>query len=150
MPPVLTFRHFCLFYSQSVVLHDSQNEAVMSHRASYLQARHCWLVFGRFPFESRVGLQLHYQVFVVLHSFSKYLILGCNRLRPSPFQFIICCHRSSLFDPITVSFVCTPARPSVRPRVTALLPLDGFTWNLAFECFSKIIGKIRFIKMEQE
>jgi hypothetical protein len=27
---------------------------------------------------------------------------------------------------------------SVRPLATALLPLDGFSWNLALECFSKI------------
>jgi hypothetical protein len=28
--------------------------------------------------------------------------------------------------------------PPVLPRVTTRLPLDGFSWNLIFECFSKI------------
>jgi len=28
-------------------------------------------------------------------------------------------------------------RPSVRPHGTTRLPLDGFPWNLIFECFSK-------------
>ena len=28
--------------------------------------------------------------------------------------------------------------PSVRPYVTTLFPLDGFSWNLVFEDFSKI------------
>jgi len=44
-------------------------------------------------------------------------------------------------------FVC----PSVRPHGSARLPLDGFSWNLIFEYFSKICREnSRFIKIWQE
>ena len=43
------------------------------------------------------------------------------------------------------------ARPSVRPHGTTLLTLDGFSWNLIFEYFSKICRENSgFIKIWQE
>ena len=45
---------------------------------------------------------------------------------------------------VTISFVmsvrlslCLSVRPSVRPHETSQLPLDGFSWNLTIENFSK-------------
>ena len=35
----------------------------------------------------------------------------------------------------------TSIRPPVRPHETTRLPLDGFSWNLMYECFSKICRK---------
>jgi len=40
--------------------------------------------------------------------------------------------------------VCLPARPPARPYGTPQLPLDGISWNLIFECFSKRSKKFRF------
>ena len=41
------------------------------------------------------------------------------------------------FRNATVSFVMF-VRPSVCPLGTTRLPLDGFSWNLIFECFLKV------------
>jgi len=53
---------------------------------------------------------------------------------------------------IFVISVCPSIRPSARPHGTARFPLDGFSWNLVFEYFSK--KKCRensgFIKIWQE
>jgi hypothetical protein len=42
----------------------------------------------------------------------------------------------------TISFVMS-VRPSVPPHRTTRLPMDGFSWNLIFECFLKIAEKIQ-------
>ena len=39
---------------------------------------------------------------------------------------------------VTISFVMSVRLPSVRPHGTTWLPMDGFSWNLTFEEFSKI------------
>jgi hypothetical protein len=39
--------------------------------------------------------------------------------------------------------VCLSARVFVRPHVTTLLPLGGFSWNFTFECFLKIFEEIQ-------
>jgi hypothetical protein len=49
----------------------------------------------------------------------------------------------------TIIFVMS-VRLSVRPHGTTRHPLDGFSWNLIFECFSKIDReKLRVIKIRQ-
>jgi hypothetical protein len=46
---------------------------------------------------------------------------------------------------------CLSVLPSIRPRGTTRLPLDGFSWNLIFECFSKICREYSsFLKIWQE
>ena len=50
----------------------------------------------------------------------------------------------------TISFVMS-VRSSVRPHGTTRLPLDEFSWNLIFECFSKICREnSSLIKIWQE
>jgi hypothetical protein len=50
----------------------------------------------------------------------------------------------------TISFAM-PVCPSVCPRGTTRLPLDGFLWNLIFEYFSKSCsGKSSLIKIWEE
>ena len=64
---------------------------------------------------------------------------------PSSF-FVVFCYFLGAFAKLrkaTVSFVM-----SVRPHGTTRLPLDGFSWNLIFEDFSKICReKSNFVKM---
>ena len=67
---------------------------------------------------------------------------------PSSF-FVVFCYFLGSFAKLrkaTISFVM-----SVRPHGTTLLQLDGFSWNLIFEDFSKICREnSRFIKIGQE
>jgi len=53
---------------------------------------------------------------------------------------------------LTVSQSVLPSvRPSVRLHRITRLPLDGYSWNIIFEYFSKIcLEYSRFIKIEQE
>jgi len=51
---------------------------------------------------------------------------------------------------VTMSFVMS-ACPSFRPHETIRLPLEGFSWNLTFQHFSKICREnSSFIKIWQE
>ena len=43
----------------------------------------------------------------------------------------------------TTSFVCPSVLPSFCPHGTIRLPLDGFSWNLTLEYFSKYFEKIQ-------
>ena len=59
--------------------------------------------------------------------------------------------RSEAKPPCIIRLVPIQTRPSVGPHGTTRLPLDGFSWNLILEYFSKICREnLNFIKIYQK
>jgi hypothetical protein len=90
------------------------------------------------------------EMFLTLQKNSKYL--SCNVC------LWICCKFSwfywqnclCLLDTFTKLRKATSSCLSVRPHGTTRLPLDGFSWNLIFEYFSKIfLENLRFVQLWQ-
>jgi hypothetical protein len=69
-----------------------------------------------------------------------------DRTQKVSFLFHICIHSVLSLGAIAklrkatikIRHVCVSVRPSVRPHGTTRLALDGISWNLIFENFSKI------------
>ena len=109
-------------------------------------------------YDEWIDKQLHRQ-WVLYFRQDPWFLGALTKLRKATISFVLCLSVCPLVRPS----VCLPSRPSVcppahapfyltvRPHTTTWLPLNGFSWNLEFEYFSKICRENScFISIWQE